>query len=559
MATFRSRVLTYVRRLNPSLSTPLVAFIVLSASLAYTQTQYNTPFQHVIVVVQENRTPDNLFQDQVLINKGAEVAQNGLCHGTVIPLTPFELNACFDPNHSHQPGWLKTYDKGLMDGACDTVTEYNPGCVVPSCSDTKYQFCPQYTYVPNTKYDGVHGILDPYYQVAEQYGFANYMFQTNQGPSFPAHQFLFTGTSAPAPYPNNYYDWFVAENQIYPKIKGLQAKNDGCLSDPGGIVLDIDPSGKESAAFAPPPALDSGRGPGFPCYDHQTMPDLLATANPPITWRYYGAVEASSLWNAPNAISHICVPYPAVAGNCTGPDWTNGNVVTTSGQVLNDLQNCTLPQVNWVIPDGNWSDHPGGVNGEPAGPSWIAAIVNAVGNSTCASPAANWSNTAIVITWDDWGGFYDHVNPIQQVGQGYKGGNGNGKQYVYGFRVPLIVVSTYTKGAGGAGYISNVNHDFGSILNFIEYAFGQNGKPVGMIGPTQYPYADYFAPDGPFNDPSSPYSLSDFFDFSHSQPFEQINGAKYAPSCFTNPKSCFKNFPTDPDNDAVSSQEEDDD
>ena len=55
-------------------------------------------------------------------------------------------------------------------------------------------------------FDGVHGILDPYFQLAEQYGFANYMFQTNQGPSYSAHQFLFSGTAAPIAYPTAYYD-----------------------------------------------------------------------------------------------------------------------------------------------------------------------------------------------------------------------------------------------------------------------------------------------------------------------------------------------------------------
>jgi phospholipase C len=83
--------------------------------------------------------------------------------------------------------------------------------------------------------------------------------------------------------------------------------------------------------------------------------------------------------------------------------------------------------------------------------------VNAIGASSY------WSNTAIIITWDDWGGWYDHVPPPQVIINNNNWGSG----YVYGFRVPLIVVSPYAK----PGYISHVTHDFGSILNFIEQVF----------------------------------------------------------------------------------------
>jgi phospholipase C len=87
--------------------------------------------------------------------------------------------------------------------------------------------------------------------------------------------------------------------------------------------------------------------------------------------------------------------------------------------------------------------------------------VNAIGNSSaCDSNTGYWNNTAILIVWDDWGGWYDHEPPtILSAPQG---------NYQYGFRVPLIAVSAYT----GAGYINNVRHDFGSILRFAERNFG---------------------------------------------------------------------------------------
>jgi phospholipase C len=72
-------------------------------------------------------------------------------------------------------------------------------------------------------------------------------------------------------------------------------------------------------------------------------------------------------------------------------------------QIFNDISSGSLPAVSWVIPDEANSDHPG--SGSDTGPSWVASVVNAIGDSPY------WSSTAIVITWDDWGGFYDHVKP----------------------------------------------------------------------------------------------------------------------------------------------------
>jgi len=107
-------------------------------------------------------------------------------------------------------------------------------------------------------------------------------------------------------------------------------------------------------------------------------------------------------------------------------------------------------------------------------------------------------------------------------------------------------------------------HDFGSILNFIEYAFGQNkhplGWPYGISAVQGWPYADYFAPDYNPQQQGS-YSLSDFFIYSQPNPqpipFRQVLGAKYGETCFHQPDQtgCFPNsyYPIDPDNDAIES------
>ena len=507
----------------------LLTLVFFVAKFAPAQT-YNTPIRHVIVVVQENRTPDNLFQDPVLIANGADISSSGFFQNdqgqrTTIPLAPGPLDSCYDPAHSHA-AWLQMWDNGAMDGA-NRIKITFAGCT----SLRALPRYPQFTFVHNTLFDGVHGILDPYFQVAEQYGFADRMFQTNQGPSFPAHQFLFSGTSAPVPYndPSGFWTWFSAEN---PADTG----NSGCNAPAGQVVEQIAPDGKESPGY----------NQGYPCYEHPVITDLLDGATPPLSWRYYahgtpGSKKGGQIWNAPEAVAHIC-QSSGPGGFCQGPAWKN-NVVIPSQQVLTDICNGNLANVTWVIPDGNWSDH-AGTTLDDGGPSWVAALVNYIGNSNnnggCV-PENYWNDTVIVVTWDDWGGWFDHVPPWAI---GYS--NNTGGQYVYGFRVPLVVISAYTRQTQGVqgftGYISSLNYDFGSTLNFVEYVFGQSGESLGQVGPVEYPYADTFAPDLM---QGNTYSLSDFFDFSQAHPFKTITGAKYPPSYFIN----YQKQPHAPDND----------
>ncbi|HXW15377.1 MAG TPA: alkaline phosphatase family protein, partial [Terriglobia bacterium] len=534
--------------------------------------------------------PTNLFgADTALRTAGAHLPTTGQCiseSGTTtsiatITLTPFRLDACFDPDHSHLHAWEPTYAGGAMDGACEINGNVPSGCTSACPVPTVTGYCPEYTYVEPS-------LLSPYFQLAAQYGFANYMFQTSQGPSFPAHQFLFAGTSEPIAPTTAFYRWFAAEN-----LSPGDGSAYGCVADPGAVIEEVDPSdGSESAGYTPPyPAPDNTAG--FPCYDHNTLADVLSPQPPPpgnapdISWKYYtfgtdSLTVQGSLWTAPNAIYHICVP---AGGSETEPDVCTGPAFQTGGNVVEDLTllgdlgvggtsvaaSCNLPQMSWVIPDGNWSDHPG-KEGENGGPSWVAAIVNAVGgydNSGNKLPVqcGYWNNTAILITWDDWGGFYDDVNPAAMSVQntpnlGYEGTT-NGEFYVYGFRVPLLVVSPYSI----ESYISGANvyppvcnnqttycHDFGSILNFIEYAFGSGGASLGPIGPANWPYADSFVQDlGSQAGPLNAYSLADFFDFNQPlRTFTPITGAKYATTCFTsiqNAENCFPSFPDVPDSD----------
>jgi phospholipase C len=212
---------------------------------------------------------------------------------------------------------------------------------------------------------------------------------------------------------------------------------------------------------------------------YETLRDLLDAKS--VSWKYYTpalTTNGGDFWNAFDAVHDVRY----------GPDWA-ANVSMPETNIFTDISKSTLASVSWIVPDAGNSDHPRFGSQGDHGPSWVAQVVNAVG----ASPY--WSNTAIIITWDDWGGWYDHVAPPQLDYNGL------------GFRVPLLVVSPYAK----TGYVSHTQYEFGSILKFVE-----DNWSLGRLGTT----------DVRAN------SLSDVFNFSQSpRPFAPIP-ARYSKSFF---------------------------
>jgi phospholipase C len=350
--------------------------------------------QHIVIIVQENRTVDNLFNgfpDADTVTSGKD------SQGKTVVLKPVPLEAPYDPRHEHAD-FLTDYNGGSMNGFDKEVINPSPGHTAPP--DAAYGVVP-------------HSESAPYFHLAKQFAFADEFFQTNQGPSFPAHQYLISGSSVPQTgSPES-----VAENIIG---YGQSQNNGGCDSPPGSTVLLIDSQGREG-------------NPIFPCLERQTLVDLLDASH--VGWRYY-TPNPYYLWSGIDAIRHLRY----------GPDWANVSVPETT--ILNDISNGTLPAVSWVVPTGANSDHAGSQSN--TGPSWVASVVNAIGASNY------WDSSAIFVTWDDWGGWYDHVAPKIV------------NSYELGLRVPLIVVSPYAK----TGYVSHVPHEFGSLLRFVEERYG---------------------------------------------------------------------------------------
>lgn len=388
-----------------------------------------------MIIVQENRSVDNLFNGL----PGAETVTYGLnSKGLKIRLQPIPLTAPYDISHKHN-AFTVEYANGALDG-------FN--LVRSHCRNRSK--CPltglrAYAYVPRNE-------VEPYFSMATQYAFADHMFETNQGPSFPAHQYILSGTSAT----KKNSTLKAAENPRTPQGKFTG----GCDSPQGSVVSLIDPYGKETQQI-------------YPCFDRPALTDLLEAKS--LTWHYYQSHGGPGLWNAPDAILHIW-QSPYYDTNVTWPPST----------VLGDINNGRLASVAWVTPTLRESDHAGGTDG--SGPSWVSAVVNAIGHSPY------WNSTAIFVTWDDWGGWYDHIAPKQF------------NSYELGFRVPLICISPYAK----AGFVSHKRHEFGSILKFVERNFH-----LGSLGTTDARSDD----------------LSDCFNFSQApRTFKTIaapHGAEY--------------------------------
>jgi phospholipase C len=358
-------------------------------SAVVTNADPSTKIKHVIVIIQENRSFVNLFSGF----PGADAPTFGYEHdGTQVPLSKIDFGGA-DLSHSFLAG-VADWNDGAMNGF-----------------DTSSPSAPLYPY---SYLDPK--LVKPYWSLAKSYALADRMFPTQFGASFSAHLNLIAGTD---------------------QLSSTLAVTDWASDTPWGCDA---PSGTTASVVNSKRQVTS-KGP-FPCFTQfKTMADTLDAAG--VSWKYYapqvvgcsGQCDYGGLtFSAFDAISNVRY----------GPDWAN--VVSPQTTILQDVPNGNLASVSWVVPDFRDSDHPG--NKSDTGPSWVASVVNAVGQSQY------WNSTAIVVLWDDWGGWYDDAAPPQLDFLGL------------GIRVGCIVVSPYAK-----TQVIHTQYEYGSILKFIEQTF----------------------------------------------------------------------------------------
>ena len=369
--------------------------------------------QHVVIVMQENRSFDDLFQGY----PNADTQSYGYdTNGNKIPLHAVPLEAPYDIEHDIYSYFQSCNGTGSIPGTNCRMNGFNQEFT--SCSGTCQD--PQYGYVPPNE-------QTTYFNMASQYVLGDRMFTSHIDDSFISHQYI-----------------------IAAQANHAAAFPSGAWGCEGGV--------SDTVA-----TLSQDRTVGSPyirvCWDIPTLGQELDKAKK--TWRFYaGQVYGDGgIWSS----------YQAIKSVYYGRDWKK-DVIKPPGQFLTDVANGHLANVTWVMPTWATSDHSG--NASNQGPSWVASIVNAVGQSKF------WKSSAIFVMWDEWGGWYDHVPPPYVDYDGL------------GMRVPLLVISAYAK----QGYVSHVQYEHGSLLKFAEDQFG-----LGRLS----------AADARANSPAS-----DCFDFS---------------------------------------------
>jgi phospholipase C len=244
-----------------------------------------------------------------------------------------------------------------------------------------------------------------YWSYAEHFALGDHMFSSLAGPSFPNHLYTVAAQSG----------------GVFTNPNALQWGCDAPVSATVGVMASNGDTSRKA-----------------PCFELMTVADRLETAG--ISWRYYapGRGQAGYIWSTLDAIGHIR----------NSSLWADR--VMSDDQFLEDASNGALPSVSWLVPDFGVSDHPGrpslGRGSICEGENWTVQHINAI------MQGGNWPSTAIVLVWDDFGGFYDHVPPPTV------------DTYGLGPRVPLIVLSPYVK----EGTVSHTVYESGSVLQLIE-------------------------------------------------------------------------------------------
>lgn len=382
--------------------------------------------QHLIFIVQENHSFDNYF--------GTYPGANGV---------PLSLTVPIDPNQTSL-GYVKPFHLSVSQPVMIVGDELPPGVADPdelqaSSStapfhldnesigrDLSHAWTVAHKAYDNGKMDGfvsaegsilTMGYYDrtdiPYYwNYANQYVLDDNFFSSLMGPSFPNHLYIASGTSGPVTNLN--YRWIL-----------------------NGHVIDN------------PSAIFNWQGVSL---DWSTLAEEMSNANVPWAW-YDGEARPlnPNIWDV----------LPLFTYFQNHPDQLSEHVQNTQ-RFISSIQNGQLPAVSWIIP-GSWvpptypmeckmqhgepSEHPPARS--DCGMDYVAYLVNQVMQSQY------WQSSAIVITWDDYGGFYDHVPPPQI------------DAYGEGFRVPTLVISPWAK----HNFVDHTQYEFASLLRLAEDNF----------------------------------------------------------------------------------------
>jgi phospholipase C len=407
---------------------PVSPFTAHQASNPATRRPAGSPIAHVVFIIQENRSLNNLFMGY----PGATTASYGYDErGRKIALHAQGLSTGWDLDHSAAAFFADCHGDGTLPGTGCKMNGWNAKREKNDPPDAAY------AYVPRKE-------IAAYWTMAGSYVLADRMFASNLDASFVAHQYAVAAFASHA-VDGPYSDW-------------------GCEGGKADTILTL----TRKRTYGKPIVV---------CFDNPTLGGEADAAG--VSWRFYASKidDNGGTWSS----------YQADRAIYDGPDWS-ADVISPATRFFHDVAGGTLANVTWITPP-SWeaSDH-AGLFGDK-GPAWVTSLVNAVGQSKF------WKSTAIFIMWDDWGGWFD---PVQPVFEDYDG---------LGFRVPLLMISPYAR----KGRVTHVQYETASVLRFIEDNFG---------------LAPLAASDARANDPATD---PDAFDYRQKpRAFVRISGGKDA-------------------------------
>ncbi|MBV8927584.1 MAG: hypothetical protein JO152_00485, partial [Mycobacteriaceae bacterium] len=401
----------------------------------------------VIIIMQENRSFDSYF--------GTYPGADGIPPGVCLPLDVKNPNlGCVVPFHDQHdinaggghgtPAGVADIDNGttkaLMDGFVSNQTyEYLRG----NCGDQARNptLCNSLK-IGTDQHDvaGYHTAdeIPNYWTYAQNFVLQDRMFESARSSSLPSHLYISSEWAATCTDNTNALTCQTALNlpkpvrtTQYPWVNLFQ------LLDANGVSWKWY-LGSGSEPDCEDDAMDCGPQP----LQQSTVP---------------------SIWNP--------APYFASV-KAQGPAYLAAHNPTLD-QFIVDAKANALPQVAWVIPSGDRSEHP--PSGITRGMEYVTSLVNAV----MASPA--WASTVIFIAWDDWGGFYDHVAPPNVDRNASKSAPIQG----YGLRVPGLMISPYAR----SGMIDHRPFSFDAYATFIEDIFLGSARldPAQLLNPDHRP------------------------------------------------------------------------
>lgn len=368
------------------------------------------PIEHVVFMVKENRTFDHYFGKYPGAN-GATVGYT--LDGREIPLKPAPDVMPHDITHGFASG-LYSINGGEMNG-------FN---IIGQGADLS-------GYVQHSRRS-----IPAYWAYADRFVLADNFFTSMYGPTFPEHLYTVAAQAnqvvdnkTNADTPGNYCD----DPKEYTKRfrDGLRKREIREIMRLEDEIVHPRPDNLYRIAQY----WESTRT----CFDIEVLPDELEEAG--ISWKYYARPD---VWmNGLQSIRHVRF----------GPMWEK---VQDPERFIKDLRRHELPQVSWLIPPEGLNEHPGEGQSVCAGENWTVQQVNALMKSDY------WESTALIIVWDDFGGFYDHVPPPHLDIMGL------------GPRTPALVISPWTKQGDNpdGGSIDHTEYEFSSVLRFIEELFG---------------------------------------------------------------------------------------